>query len=98
MKSDPRTEELKNALTPLGKVHIAEETKDEVSVVVDKPVDIQAVDDALLSVLTAEPFDRMERQESWHIRVLKRERDRPQDLRYDAVRVVDSYYEYRPRV
>ena len=47
MKSDPRTEELKNALTPLGKVHIAEETKDEVSVVVDKPVDIQAVDDAL---------------------------------------------------
>jgi hypothetical protein len=83
-------------LQPLGTFHITEQA-DEMNVVVEKPVDIEAVDNALLKALNAEPIDRFERPDSWLIRLMKREQERPAGMRYDAVRVIDSYYEYRPR-
>ncbi len=94
MKPDPRIAELHKVLDPVATIHITE-AADEVSLVVDKPVDITTVDDALLKALHAEPMDRLERPDSWLIRLMKRDKARSLGLRYEAVRVIDSYYEYR---
>ncbi len=97
MSRDPRIDELHRLLGPLATVKITAEA-DELSVVIDKPVDIQAIDHALLRALDAEPLDRFERADSWRIRLMKREQRRPSDLKYHAVRIMDSYYEYRPQL
>ncbi len=89
--------EIQEVLSAVGKVQVIDEMN-EVSIVVEKPVDIQAVDEALLKARYAEPVDRLERSGSWRIRLMKRERERPGDIRYEAVRILDSYYEYRPRL
>jgi hypothetical protein len=96
MKADPRIKEIQQVLLPLGKVQVFDNAN-EVSVVVDKPVDIDAVEAALLTTLYAEPVDRLERADSWRIRLMKRERERPKDIQYEAVRILDGYYEYRPQ-
>ena len=95
MKRDPRIIELHEVLDPIARVKITE-VADEVNVIVPKPVDIGSIDNALLRARYAEPLDRLERPSTWHIRLMKREKERPKELGYVAVRVMDSYYEYRP--
>ena len=95
MKGDPRIAELHEVLDPIARVKITE-LADQVNVIVPKPVNIQVIDDALLRALYAEPLDRLERPESWHIRLMMREKERARELQYQAVRIMDSYYEYRP--
>ena len=95
MKGDPRITELHQVLDPIAEVKISE-MADEVNVIVQKPVNIQDVDDALVRARHAEPLDRLERPESWHIRLMKREKERARDVQYQAVRIMNSYYEYRP--
>jgi hypothetical protein len=96
MSRDPRIIELREALEMLVQGLRITDEKDEVNVVVEKPVDIEAVDNALLSARHSEPIARLEQRDSWRIRLMKREQERPKELRYQAVRVLDSYYEYRP--
>ena len=95
-KTDPRVEEVLQLLQPLAHVRVAEVNGNEVSLVIEKPVDISAVDHALWNSKAAEPLDRLERADSWFLRLMKRNGQGSQGPRYQAVRVLDSYYEYRP--
>lgn len=95
-RTDPRVEEVLLLLHPLAHVRVAEVNGNEVSLVIEKPVDISAVDHALWNTTAAEPLDRLERADSWLLRFMKRNGQGSQDLRYQAVRVLDGYYEYRP--
>ncbi len=96
--ADPRIAEVLQLLRPLANVRIADVNGAEVSLVIEKPVDIMAVDHALWQVVTAEPMDRLERPDSWLLRLMKRDGGQPDGLRYEAIRVLDSYYEYRPMI
>lgn len=87
--------ELHKYLDPIAEVQITEEGG-SMNVVVPKPVDILQIDNALAHAIHAEPLDRFERPDSWRIRLMEREKGRPVDLHYQAVRVIDSYYEYHP--
>lgn len=98
MNEDARIAEIHQALDPVAHVEITGSAADEISVIVSKPVDIEKVDRALLEATHAEPLDRLERSANWFIRLLKRDKERSRDLHYEAVRIMDNYYEYRPQL
>lgn len=95
-RSDPRIEEVLQILQTVAHVRVADVNGSEVSLVIEKPVDISAVDHALRSSRAAEPLDRLERPDSWLLRLMQRNGQASRVPHYEAVRVLDSYYEYRP--